>query len=83
MNENQFIEIYCAATIDVCESRDPKGLYKKARTGEIKQFTGLDAPYEVPESPDLTIPTHRISLDESVDWLVAFIEGRGIIPQEH
>ena len=82
LDDHRFIEIYCAASLDACEQRDPKGLYKKARAGEIRQFTGLDAPYEAPETPELSIPTHKISLEESVEWVVAFLEGRGIIPNQ-
>ena len=82
LEEGRFIEVYCAATLSACESRDPKGLYRKARAGEIKQFTGLDAPYETPEHPEISIPTHRISLEESVEWVIAFLDGRGIIQTE-
>lgn len=80
LKNDQFVEIYCAASLDACEKRDPKGLYKKARAGEIKQFTGLDAPYEAPINPELSVPTHKLSLSESVEWVVLFLEERGIIP---
>jgi adenylylsulfate kinase len=82
LENNRFVEVYCTASVESCEAVDPKGLYKKARAGEIKQFTGLDAPYEAPENPELSIPTHRISVDESVEWVIAFLEGRGIVPDE-
>src|SRR5699024_1853856 len=55
VEENEWIEIYVKASLDVCESRDVKGLYKKARAGEIKNFTGIDSPYEEPVNPDITI----------------------------
>jgi adenylylsulfate kinase len=62
-----FIEIYLEASLEVCESRDPKGLYKSARKGEIRNFTGIGSPYEVPENPDLVIDTGRYSISESLD----------------
>jgi len=58
-----FYECYISAPLEVCESRDPKGLYKKARAGEIKNFTGISDPYEAPENPDLNIKTHEMTLD--------------------
>ena len=58
-----FIEIYVSTSLELCEERDPKGLYKKARNGEIKQFTGIDDPYEAPQNPELTIDT-RNSIEE-------------------
>ncbi len=70
----RFVEAYVSAPLDVCESRDVKGLYKKARRGEIKNFTGIDDPYEPPENPEFTIPTHRQTVDESVRDLMALIE---------
>ncbi|MBN2528082.1 MAG: adenylyl-sulfate kinase [Deltaproteobacteria bacterium] len=82
VESGKFIEIYCAADLKSCEQRDPKGLYEKARSGQIRQFTGVDAPYEIPEHPELAIPTHRISLEDSVDWVIAYLEGREIIPSE-
>ncbi|TXB64919.1 adenylyl-sulfate kinase [Phaeodactylibacter luteus] len=68
-----FIEIYVNAPIEVCEERDVKGLYQKARAGEIKGFTGIDAPYEAPLSPAFEIRTDQLSLDEAVGQLYAFI----------
>lgn len=68
-----FIEIYVNAPIEVCEERDVKGLYQKARAGEIKGFTGIDAPYEAPLSPAFEIRTDQLSLDEAVSQLYAFI----------
>jgi adenylyl-sulfate kinase len=65
-----FIEIFVNAPLEVCEKRDPKGLYKKARAGEIKQFTGIDAPYEAPEDPEITVHTDRQSVAESVAQIV-------------
>jgi len=71
-----FIEIYISASVEVCEQRDPKGLYKKARAGEIKEFTGISAPYEVPEAPELTLHTDRETLEESVTRVVEFLRPR-------
>ena len=69
-----FAEIYVRADLATCEARDPKGLYKKARAGEIPEFTGISAPYEAPESPDLVIDTDRAGIEASVDLLVGYIE---------
>lgn len=76
-----FLEIYVKADLDVCEKRDPKGLYKKARAGEIKGFTGIDAPYEEPAAPALTVDTGRQSLEQCVTAIVRELEKRGLVPQ--
>jgi adenylylsulfate kinase len=68
-----FFEIYCQASIEICEQRDVKGLYQKARLGEIKEFTGISSPYEEPLHPDLTINTGMESLEESVERVLAFL----------
>lgn len=73
VNQTEFIEIYIKCPLEVCESRDVKGLYKKARAGEIKQFTGIDSPYEEPVNPDITIDTAELSLDESVDKIINYL----------
>ena len=62
----EFIEIFVDAPLEVCEARDPKQLYKKARAGEIREFTGIDAPYEKPEDPEITVRTADLTIDESV-----------------
>lgn len=62
--EGRFIEVFVDAPLEVCESRDPKGLYEKARRGEIRSFTGIDSPYEAPLNPELTVHTNRQSIDE-------------------
>lgn len=77
--EMDFVEIFVSCPLEVCEERDPKGLYKKARAGEIKGFTGIDAPYEAPETPELVIETHRMDPDESVDAILEWLEARGYI----
>jgi adenylylsulfate kinase len=74
-----FIEVYCEADLAVCESRDPKGMYKKARAGQIKHFTGIDDPYETPEKPELVAPTGTKSLEECADEVLAYLKSRGII----
>jgi len=72
----EFIEVYLAAPLEVCEQRDPKKLYKRARSGEIKNFTGIDAPYEIPENSEITIHTDRESVKESVGRLLGFLNPR-------
>ena len=72
-----FIEIYCHCPLDVCEERDVKGLYKKARQGLINNFTGISSPYEVPERPELTVDTATKSLEECVEQVVEFLQSRG------
>ena len=79
MPHGEFLEVYCHASIEVCEQRDPKGLYQKARAGEIKDFTGINSPYEVPEKPELDIDTEKLSLEESVESVVALLRERGVI----
>ncbi len=74
IGEDDFIEIYINAPLEVCEARDVKGLYQKARAGEIKGFTGIDAPYEAPENPALEIRTDQMSLHDSVRALFDFLE---------
>jgi adenylylsulfate kinase (apsK) len=78
---NEFIEIYCSATLDVCEKRDTKGLYAKARRGEIKDFTGISSPYEHPENPELVIDTGSNRLEDCVDTVLSFLESHEIIPK--
>lgn len=69
-----YIEVFVDTPIEICEQRDVKGLYKKARAGEVKNFTGIDSPYERPVTPDITIPTHQMSVDESLTLLLKLIE---------
>ena len=76
-----FIEIHCAADLGVCEERDTKGLYAKARAGEIKEFTGISSPYEAPEAPELRVDTGSQSLEACVTQVLAYLEEKGIIPQ--
>jgi len=72
-NDVEFIEVHVSAPLPVCERRDPKNLYKRARAGEIKDFTGIDAPYEEPENPEITIHTDHETVKESVGRLLDFL----------
>jgi adenylylsulfate kinase len=76
-----FIEIHCAADLGVCEQRDTKGLYAKARAGEIKEFTGISSPYEAPEAPELLVDTGSQTLEESVAQVLTYLQAEGIIPE--
>lgn len=80
MQHGDFYEVYVNASVETCESRDVKGLYKRARQGEIPHFTGISSPYEAPAKPELEIKTDVLSLDESVDVLIALLKERGVIP---
>ncbi len=73
---HDFIEVYVEAPLEVCEQRDPKNLYKKARAGEIKNFTGIDDPYEAPEAPEITVRTDQLSIDESVNVVMEDLRKR-------
>lgn len=75
-SEEDFIEIYCKCSIDTCGQRDTKGLYKRARAGEIKDFTGISSPYEVPDSPDLVLNTDSETLEISVEKVIALLGQR-------
>jgi len=77
--DGDLIEIYVKCPISVCEARDVKGMYKKAKANKIKNFTGISSPYEVPESPDLIVDTDQEILDESVDKVLGVLINRGII----
>ncbi len=79
MEDGEFVEIHVDAPLDVCETRDPKGLYAKARAGVIRNFTGIDSPYEAPEDPEITVDTSNMSVDECVDELLAYLKRRGIL----
>ncbi|MFV5318658.1 adenylyl-sulfate kinase [Priestia megaterium] len=79
LNDLEFIEIYVKCSLEAAEIRDPKGLYKKARNGEIKNFTGIDAPYEAPKHPELIVETDQLSLEDSVKQVIEFLERKGYI----
>ena len=76
-----FVEVFVATSLEDCEERDTKGLYAKARSGEIKEFTGISAPYEAPEKAELTLPTHQLSEEQSVAKVISFLEEKGYIPR--
>ncbi|HEY8097204.1 MAG TPA: adenylyl-sulfate kinase [Methylobacter sp.] len=79
MPHGDFIEIHCYCPLPVCEQRDVKGLYKKARLGEIKDFTGISSPYEEPEKPELRIDTSQLTLEESVQQVISLLQSKNIL----
>ena len=79
VEDGEFIEVFLDTPLEVCETRDPKGLYKKARAGEIKHFTGIDSDYQIPASPEIKIDTSKNTLDQSVQELVAYLKQQQII----
>lgn len=74
-----FIEIFCNADLEICEKRDPKGLYKKARSGEIAEFTGISSPYEVPEHPEIILATGIQTVEESVSQVIDYLKNSNLI----
>lgn len=76
-----FIEVYCRCPIEVCEQRDVKGMYRRARAGEIRDFTGISSPYEEPETPELAVDTGSMPLELCVDQVVGYLQDRGVIPK--
>ena len=79
LEQGEFVEVFVDTPIEVCEARDPKGLYKKARAGEISNFTGIDAPYEAPQAPEVHLDTDTLSVDEAAARVVACLEALGIL----
>jgi adenylylsulfate kinase len=79
MGKGDFVEVHVEASVETCEGRDVKGLYKKARAGEIPEFTGISAPYEAPERPELVLDTQQQSVEESVAALVAYLDKQGYL----
>ena len=79
LDEGEFVEIYVNASLETCEARDPKGLYKKARAGEIKGFTGIDDPYEAPEKPEITLDSDNKGIDDLADEVIAYLEANGFL----
>lgn len=75
----QFIEVYVDVPLEEAEKRDPKGLYKKARAGQIPNFTGISDPYEAPLKPELVLKTHEMTLQQEVDAIIALLEARGLL----
>ena len=79
VEENEFVEIYIKCSLDVCEDRDIKGLYKKARSGEIKKFTGIDSPYEPPVNPELVIDSDKLNVQQAVNMILHYLITRSYI----
>jgi adenylylsulfate kinase len=79
LQEGEFIEVFVKVSLDVAEQRDPKGLYKKARNGEIKEFTGISAPYEEPLNPELTLDTDKLTLTQCQDEVIRYLKKNGIL----
>ena len=77
--DGRFIEIYVKASLETCEKRDPKGLYKKARAGEIKEFTGISAPYEEPLNPEIILDSDNLSIEEEVERVMEYLKDKKII----
>jgi adenylylsulfate kinase len=78
VSSGDFIEVYCNAPIEVCEARDPKGLYRKARLGQIAEFTGISSPYEVPYDPEITVDSGAAEIGACVQQIIEEITKRGI-----
>ena len=78
-NDDDFLEIYCKCPLEVCENRDVKGLYQRARKGEISDFTGISSPYEEPERAELIVDTDQNSLEECVDQVLQMLTDKGIL----
>ena len=79
MEPDEFIEIFVDTPLEVCEQRDPKGLYQKARRGELRNFTGLDSPYEPPSKPELTLDALTYSADDLAGKIIRFMQQRGLL----
>jgi len=79
VEENEFVEVYIDTPLEVCESRDPKGLYEKARKGEIPNFTGISSPYEAPQYPEVHIETEHLTIEEAADQVMAYLEKKGYL----
>jgi adenylylsulfate kinase len=77
--EGEFIEVFVSCPLDECEKRDPKQLYAKARRGEIKDFTGIDSPYESPERPEISVPSNLLSVKEAVDQILNYLKEKGLL----
>ncbi|WP_221800261.1 adenylyl-sulfate kinase [Oceanobacter mangrovi] len=83
LGEGEFIEVHIDTPIEVCESRDPKGLYEKARAGLIKDFTGIDSPYEAPESPEIRIQNYNISVQEAAQQVIDYLDKQGYLKPQN
>src|SRR6185436_5059504 len=81
IGDERFIEIYLSTSLEECEKRDPKGLYVKARAGEIREFTGIDSPYEPPIAPQVSIDTSKTTVDATVGQILRYLENKGFLHQ--
>jgi adenylylsulfate kinase len=79
VEQDEFIEVYVECSVETCESRDPKGLYKKAKNGEIQNFTGISSPYEAPVNPEITLNTDKQSVQECVETILQFLKSKNYI----
>lgn len=79
VEQDEFIEVYVECSVETCESRDPKGLYKKAKNGEIQNFTGISSPYEAPINPEITLNTDKQSVQECVETILQFLKSKNYI----
>ncbi|MFF3022775.1 adenylyl-sulfate kinase [Gottfriedia sp. NPDC057948] len=79
VEQDEFIEVYVECSVETCESRDPKGLYKKAKNGEIQNFTGISSPYEAPINPEITLNTDKQSVQECVETIIQFLKSKNYI----
>jgi adenylylsulfate kinase len=79
ISSKDFVEIHCRCPLEVCEQRDVKGMYKRARAGEIKEFTGISSPYEIPENPDLVLDTDKLSVEECAERVIQLLKQKGIV----
>jgi adenylylsulfate kinase len=81
LDADEFIEVYIKCPVDECEKRDPKGLYEKARKGLIRDFTGIDSPYEEPVNPEIVVETDKYSVEESVEHIIQYLKSMGYIKE--
>ena len=79
LEEGEFIEVFIDTPIEICEQRDPKGLYKKARAGEIKDFTGIDSTYDIPTTPEIHVKTAELDIKQCAEQIVSYLEAKGYI----
>ncbi len=82
LEPGEFVEIFCKCNLEECEIRDPKGLYKKARTGEIQQFTGISSVYEEPQNPEITVNTAEQTIEQCTDEIISYLERKKIISSD-
>jgi bifunctional enzyme CysN/CysC len=81
LTDGEFMEVFVEVPLEIAEQRDPKGLYKKARRGELKNFTGIDSPYEIPENPELIIDTSAMTAEDAADRVIDALRAHGRLPQ--